>query len=108
MRSLASRYRQPCERPWVARLAGLSDRYRYDREFVQAKADYREANSRGTRGVWFWWTLESGNVYETRYRTSWERWTHRFLTVTPEGDVVDLTEEEVRTCLANAASESTS
>lgn len=95
-------------RPWVAELRGLSLRYGYERQFLKAKADYKRANSKGSRGVQLWWTLESGRVYETRYRTSWKAWEHRFLAVTDEGDIKDLTEKEVRAWLESAGSASTS
>lgn len=88
-------------RPWVAELVALSERYGYARAFVRHKADYRQANSRGTRGIWFWWTLESGRVYEAKYRvTRSGGWVHRFVTVTDDGDIKDLTEEEVKACLS--------
>jgi hypothetical protein len=84
--------------PWVAELVGLSDRYGYERRFVPYKSDWARANGTGSRGVWLWWTLDAGSVYETRYRTSWalSSWTHRFLTVTDAGDVIDIGEDEVR------------
>lgn len=99
-------YRQ--SKPWVAEITGLCPRYGYARTFLRHKADYKNANSKGTRGVWFWWTLESGRIYETRYRTSWKNVVHRFMTVTDEGDIKDLTEEEVRAWLASRGSASTS
>lgn len=95
-------------RPWVAEIRGLSPRYGYDRQFLRAKADYKRANSRGSRGVVLWWTLESGRVYEARYRTSWKVWEHRFIAVADDGDIKDLTEEEVRAWLASKGSASTS
>lgn len=88
-------------RPWVAELLGFDLRYTYRREFVRPKIDYTHANSRGTRGVWFWWTLDSGRVYEARYRSTWTQWHHRWLTVTADGDLKDLTEEEVRQWLSD-------
>ncbi len=83
-------------RPWLAELIRPCPTFGYVREFVDAKVDYTRANSAGTRGVWFWWTLESGRFYETRYPVSWTRRAHRFLTVTSGGDVVDISEDEIR------------
>ncbi len=95
-------------RPWVAELMGLHPHYRFERRFLSHRTDYRQASSTGNRGVWFWWTLESGHVYEASYRTSWgSGFTRRFLTVAAEGDIVDMTAEEVRAWL-NAGSASTS
>jgi len=74
---------------------GASDRYGWDREFLPAKVDFAEANGRGTRGIRYWWTLSTGAVYETRYRVTWDKWRHRFLRVTDDGIIVDITAEEV-------------
>lgn len=83
-------------RPWVAEVTGRSRRYGYERRFVKPKVDYSGANSAGTRGVRYWWTLESGHLYQARYRTDWSMAaTVRYLTVTDEGDVVDVPREEV-------------
>lgn len=93
------------QRPWVAELTGLCPNYGFQRRFLRPKRDYADANSRGTRGVLFYWTLESGFLYETRYRSTWDRWHHRFLLVTSDGEIQDVTEEEVRGWLANVVSE---
>jgi hypothetical protein len=94
-------------RPWVAEIVGPDDRYGWRRRFLSHKADYRQANGGGTRGVWFWWTLESGRVYEAKYRTTWSLSSimQRFLTVDDDGEIKDLTEDEVREWMATAASE---
>lgn len=86
--------------PWVAEITGTDPRYGYARTFVKHKADFRDSNSKGTRGVWFWWTLESGRVYQVKYRESWGGWLARFLRVTDGGDIEDLTEEEVTAWLS--------
>lgn len=98
----------PSDRPWVAEITGRDDRYGYARVFIQEKRDYRESNNKATRGVWFWWTLETGRIYETRYRTTWNGgFQRRFLRVTDDGAVEDMSREEVETWLVKT-SESTS
>lgn len=82
--------------PWVAEITGLDSRYGLSREFVPRKTDYRHANRAGERGAEHWWTLESGRAYEARYRVTWDKWVTRWLTVTEEGDITDITEEEAR------------
>lgn len=91
-------------RPWMAELTGLCPVDGFARRPLRPKRDYAEANSRGTRGVWCFWTLEAGRVYETRYRTTWTKWHHRFLIVTTTGDVEDVSEGQVRAWLANVTS----
>lgn len=88
-------------RPWLAEIVGLHRRYRFERRFLPYKIDYSQASGTGNRGVWFWWTLESGRVYETWYRTSWQYGRQRrYLTVTDDGQIKDLTEDEVRAWLS--------
>lgn len=84
-------------KPWLAEITGLHPRYRFERRFLPAKVDYARASSTGNRGVWFWWTLDGGRVYQVRYRTSWSGGYHtRLLTVDETtGDVVDIDEGEV-------------
>ena len=80
--------------PWVAEITGTSARFGLAREFVPRKRDYRHASASGERGVSTWWTLESGRLYEARYRVTWDKWVTRYLTVTDEGEITDLAEAE--------------
>lgn len=48
------------ERPWVARIAGLCPRYEFAREFQRWQKDYRNANKRGSRGVFVYYHLPPG------------------------------------------------
>ena len=86
--------------PWVAEITGLHPRFGFAREFVPRKTDYRDASRSGERGAMCWWTLESGRLYEARYRVTWDKWVTRYLTVSESGEISDLTEEEVRACLS--------
>jgi len=80
-------------RPWVAELLGPCPVYGYQRSFLDAEIDYTNANGRGTRGVMYRWVLESGRFYQAQYPTNWTRVERRFLTVTKDGDVEDITED---------------
>lgn len=86
--------------PWLAQIVGLSARYGLDREFLSPKIDYSRANSKATRGVYYCWTLESGQIYETSYPVSWKRTERKFLTVTDDGEIVTITRQEVDAWLA--------
>lgn len=96
--------------PRVEELTGLMLSGAFSRRRLKAtRADYTHANARGTRGVWLYWTLECGPLYEARYRTGWEeQFTYRWLTVAPDGRLLDITEEEAAACLRNAHWASTS
>ncbi|MGW2416905.1 hypothetical protein ACWCV5_32725 [Streptomyces tubercidicus] len=96
-------------RPRMDELTGLMLSGAFLRRRLKAKADYTHANSRGTRGVWLFWTLTCGPLYQARYRTDWaDEWHERYLTVAADGRLLDVTEQEVRAWLANAPSASTS
>src|SRR5690606_26902435 len=56
--------------PWVAEIVGLSAKYGYDRRFLRGKEDWSQANSAGSRGVRFYFTLEEGRYYEAYRRVS--------------------------------------
>lgn len=92
-------FKLPDLRPWVAEIVGYHERWRYDRRFLRPKVDYSQANSTRSRGMWFWWTLESGHFYQADYQTTWHDRTRKFLIVTEDGDLSDATEEEVRAWL---------
>ncbi len=88
-------------RPRLAELTGLFGRG-FARRELRPKQDWSQANSRGTRGVWLYWTLTAGPLYEAVYRTAWDKpHTVRYLYVTADGDLVDTTEEEVRLWLSH-------
>ena len=87
--------REISHEPWAAEITGTDERYGLARQFLPAKRDFTGANSAGSRGVWFWYTFESGRYYEVCYRTSWQSGYRGFKTVTQEGDVVDVAREEV-------------
>lgn len=82
--------------PWVAEVTGLSERYGLAREFLRPRYDYREANRTAARGVRAWWTLEEGRVYQARYRVTRDKWVTRWLTVTPAGEIAQITGDQAR------------
>lgn len=94
----------PC---WIAEIKGFGIKYRFDREFVQGNTDYSKSNSKGTRGVFIWYVLESGHIYEVKEPLSWSRIEQYFCRVSDEGEIVKISEKEVeafceRECLRKA------
>jgi hypothetical protein len=85
--------------PWLAELAGRDPDFVYERRFVKPRRDYRNANSRGTRGVVFNWTLLPGRVYEALEPLSRRSTRRLFLRATAAGDVVEITREEAEAWL---------
>lgn len=81
--------------PWVAEIVGLSAKYGYERRFLRGKEDWTRANSPGSRGVYFYFTLEEGRYYEAYRRVSNNQSERLFLKVTSEGEIVEVSREEV-------------
>ncbi|MFH8257792.1 hypothetical protein [Streptomyces roseolus] len=105
---------------WVAEITGHDPRHGLTREFLRPQTDYDQADAHGHRGVLDAWTLRPRRVYEVsrplgppaknwravrsrlgrRARVTAE---HRaFVRVTAEGDIVEITEEEVQAWLVVA------
>lgn len=82
-------------RPWVAHIMGRDLKFKYKREFLKPTKDYTHANSKGTRGVFLWYILESGNIYEVNQQISWKNWDRYFCTVDEEGDILKLEESDI-------------
>lgn len=84
---------------WVAEILGSDKRYKWQRRFLRGKKDYSEANSKGSRGVYVYYTLESGHIYEVNECVTWKRNERYFCRVTLDGDIETINEDEVRECL---------
>lgn len=92
---------------WVAEITGFDPKYKYARNFLKRKLDYSRANSKGSRGVYAEYILESGKIYEVKEQTSWKKVYRYFCTVNNDGEIVILNESEVIEWL-KSRSESTS
>jgi hypothetical protein len=81
---------KPFTGPWCAKITGKDTYYGYKREFVQGKKDYTHANSKGSRGVFVYFLVESGFVYEVK--GSRRRY---FCAVLENGDIAEISKEDV-------------
>ena len=94
-------------RPWLAEVT-VDAGGRLRRRFLRAKVDYRRADRQGRRGVWYWWVIDEGRVYQLQH---WPHGTEaapvRRWVRAVAGEVVDIPAEEVWSWLA-ACSASTS
>jgi hypothetical protein len=88
---------------WVAEITGPDLQYKWKREFLRGKKDYSKANSVGSRGVFIYYTMESGHVYEVKERTSWKRGDRYFCRISDDGEIIRIDESEVTLCLAENA-----
>lgn len=87
--------------PWVAEITGPDPTYTYQRRFVRGKKDYSKANSKGSRGVYLWFLLESGRVYEVNERKTWSTTERYFCRVADDGEIIRMSREEVAAWCAN-------
>jgi len=83
------------KRYWVAEITGPDPKYRWKRVFLRGKKDYRESNSVGSRGVYVWYVLESGHVYEVNEPVSWKNNDRYFCRVNDAGDIEPLDEADI-------------
>lgn len=82
------------KRYWVAEITGTCPKYKYQRVFLRYKKDYSEANSIGSRGVYAYYILEDGKIYEVCAPTSWKN-TDRYFCTIENGELIRLSSEEV-------------
>lgn len=88
--------------PWLAEITGRDPDYRYTRQFLRGDQDWQRASSSGKRGVVYYWTLQPGRVYEASYQVSPRRRERVFLRATADGDVAEISREEVEAWLTHA------
>lgn len=81
---------------WAAEIVGSHDKYKYDRKFLRFKKDYSASNSKGSRGVFAWYILESGKYYDIKESVSWKNCHRYFAKVNDDGDILRVEESEVR------------
>lgn len=86
--------------PWVAEITGTHPKYKLARSFLDHKTSYEEASSTGDRGVYFFFNLHAGRMYEVNSRVSRKHW-YRYFCKIKSGKQIILTEEEVLECLKN-------
>lgn len=68
--------------------------------WLAGKRDYTRANSKGSRGIKVWYTLEENRLYWVREPRSWRHVAEYYAAVTPEGGVYYLSEEEANEWLS--------
>lgn len=68
---------------------------------LHGKTDYSQANSVGSRGVYVFYTLESGKTYLVFSPTSWRKSEKYVCTVNNDGDIIHIPDNEVPRWLEN-------
>lgn len=96
----AEQYRD--RRPWLAEIIGYDPKYGYERQFLKSQVDWRGATGRKgpMHGAVHCWTLRLDRVYEAWQPDGYSREHRSYLRATPDGDVTEITREEVDAWLA--------
>ena len=85
---------KPSPHYWCAEILGLHPVYTLSRRFLQGQKDYARANRKGSRGIYVYYLLESGKLYEVKEPVSWKNTARNFYIVTPSGDIERISKEE--------------
>lgn len=79
---------------WVARIVDMDPRHMFSREFMRGKRDYAEASGTGARGVYRWFELPEGDVYEVSAPQSWKH-ADRYFAISTRGALRRMELDEV-------------
>lgn len=89
----------PLRKPWCAEVE--LQRKGFSRKFLRGKIDYSMSNSKGSRGVMVWFTVESGRVYEIKRFNTWKSSTRIFLRVDSLGNIKEGNKEDAAKWLSD-------
>ena len=67
---------------------------------LYGKRDYSQSNSKGSRGIRLWYTLEMDKIYYVTEPRSWRSVVRYFAAATPDGKVYILSEDEAKEWLS--------
>lgn len=80
--------------PWVAEIVGRDGMGQLQRQFVSGQKDYTHADRVGSRGVFFFYHLTPGHIYEVNSHPEWKRHDHYLCRVRHDGHIVKITPED--------------
>ncbi len=86
-------------RPWVAEITGPDPRYGLAREFLRGRRSYRHASRTGCHGIYQWYELQEGRIYEVCAPLTATRWERYFCRVDGR-HIRRMDDEEARACLS--------
>ena len=79
---------------WCAEITGFHPKYRFERKFMRANRDYTYANKTGSRGVYDYFNLENGHIYDISSPISWKN-TERYYCRIENNELVKMNKKEV-------------
>lgn len=87
---------------WVARITGRDAKYGLAREFLRGSVSFRDVEDElGARGVFRWYELAEGALFEVNAPLSWKH-ADRYFCRSERGRVVRMTREEIDAALPAA------
>jgi hypothetical protein len=87
---------------WVARITGRDAKYGLSREFLRGSVSFRDVEDElGARGVFRWYELAEGALFEVNAPLSWTS-ADRYFCRSERGRVVRMTREEIDAALPAA------
>ena len=87
----------PC---FCAEITGLHPKFKFERRFLKPNRDYSQANRTGSRGVYDYFNLDEGKIYDIKSPQSWKS-VDRYYCRIEGGRIVRMDEDEVYRCLKN-------
>lgn len=85
-------------KPWVARISGADSQFGLKRDFIRPVYDYTYASKGTGKNTYVYFAMPPG-IYEVYYPTSWKHDYRGFILVNEQGDLQDITREDVDTWL---------
>lgn len=67
------------QRPWVAEIRGLNSQIGFDRVFLRGVKDYSQSNGSASRGVYLYFYLDDGKIYEVHEPRGWKKFDRYFV-----------------------------
>ena len=74
-------------------------------EPIRGNRDYSNANSKGTRGVYDYFALENGKMYEVTTALTWNKQERYYLLISGSGEMTRMDYEEAVVCLSGGSIE---
>jgi len=85
---------------FCAEITGLHPKFKFERKFLKPNRDYSQANRIGSRGVFDYYNLEEGKIYDIKAPRTWKH-TDRYYCRVMKESIVRMDESEVIECLKN-------
>lgn len=82
-------------KPWVAKITNIDEKYGFSRQFLHANWQRSRSNAASSRGVYLYFILETGCVYEIRTFVSWSKEDRYFALIGDDGSQIRLNKKRV-------------